>query len=260
MLLDGRGEMMDDLTAKGSICLMCDEFSTDGVIVVNDSKKGDFRMDAFDSDGNHIQRGMAGVRCAVSFASSLGIKASSDEGWYAVETTSGIVQALITATDGPQDNICIKMPDLGLIEYIENLSEAPVDGWVVELNGQRHFVVLDEDIDDINVEGAGKVISACKEFAPKGAEVDFVSHYQGRMKARTYDFIKTREKTCSCEGSVASVLAAFKAGICPQAGGDVHVECELWTKGYQAIISFIQGETITDIRYSGGASFVMCTY
>ena len=259
-VVDGRGESMEHLRSPEGAGIVCDEFSTEGLIIVSDSASADFKMEFFNPDGTTGMMCGNGGRVAVSFAASLGIAASGENGTYIFEAPDGLHTGSIISTEGPLDTVRISMKDVHEIEFLPELEEAPVDGWRLD-TGARHFVVFDDDVEQINVHGAGKVIRGCREFAPEGTNVDFVSPYGRDVKVRTYEKGVEAETAACGTGVVAAAIAAYKQGLTPSCIEDGLVTYRVKTRVSYLSVSFrMKGDSFIDVSLTGPATFVMCTY
>ena len=259
-VLDGRGESVEEMRTPSGIGLLCDEFSTEGVIIITDSETEDFKMEFYNPDGTSGMMCGNGGRVAVSFAAALGIKPSGEDGTYSFEAPDGVHTARILSTEGPMDMVCLSMRDVTGTTYMEELEEAPVDGWKLD-TGARHFVVFDEDVEEINVSGAGSVIRSCKEFAPEGTNVDFVCPYAGGIKVRTFEKGVEGETLACGTGAVAAAIASFRQGVAPTSNEDGLITYKVKARIASLSVSFrSDGDTFTGITLTGPATFVMCTY
>lgn len=258
VVMDGRGEQVQKFRNKGTVTLLCDEFSAEGLIILTESREADFRMEFFNPDGTTGMMCGNGGRCIAAFASSLGIRPSGGGGSYVFEAPDGMHEAHILSSDGATDLIRLSMSDIEGVRYFEELEEAPVDGWLLD-TGAPHFVVFDENVREINVNAAGKVIRSCKEFAPGGVNVDFVSEGDGIISVRTFERGVEAETAACGTGVVACAAAAYSNGIAPSGRDGDELYYEVETPGSRLEVRFVpEGKRFTRVSLTGPATFVTC--
>lgn len=212
-IVDGRDEEPEIQDMAGMVDMICTEFTTDGFMILRDSDQYDFAMEFYNSDGSGGMMCGNGGRCIVAFADALGIKPANGES-YVFEAPDGVHVGEILERNGHSRIVRLKMRDVQEMHYHKELSEAPVDGYFLD-TGTRHFVVFDDEVDDIAVTKAGSVIRHCKEFAPVGVNADFVCPFEGGLKVRTFEK-GVEDETLACgTGVVASAIAAYRQGIVP---------------------------------------------
>lgn len=239
-IVDGR-EGIPGQDMAGMVDMICTEFTTDGFMILKPSERYDFAMEYYNSDGSGGMMCGNGGRCMAAFADYIGIEPANGES-YVFEAPDGVHCAEILSRDGRSRMVRLKMRDVSGIRYYEELSDAPVDGYFLD-TGTRHFVVFDDEVDDIAVNAAGSVIRHCREFAPAGTNADFVCPAEGGIKVRTFEK-GVEDETFSCgTGVVASAIAAYRQGIRPgsEHGGVVHYDVHV--RG---------GMLAVDFRPSGG--------
>ena len=258
-IVDGRDEdptQLSSLLTPESIELVCTELTTDGMMVLKASEAHDFAMEYYNRDGSGGMMCGNGGRCITAFADHVGIK-PADGKTYHFEAPDGVHTAEILSRDGYECVVRLGMLDVPEIVYYRELSEAPVDGYFLN-TGTRHFVVFDEDVDDIAVNGAGRVIRHCKEFAPEGTNVNFVCPYAGGLKVRTFEK-GVEEETMACgTGVVASAIAAYRQGIEPSSReADGRVRYKVRARIADLTVDYIPGTALGGDA-SEGASGNVC--
>ena len=160
----------------------------EGIILVQESERADFRMRFFNPDGSEAELCGNGARCVAAFAREIGA-AKADRMCF--ETLAGDVQAEII---GPRA-VKVWMP-------------APKDLRANFVNsGVPHCIVPVENLEKADVEGEGRRIRYSEEFAPDGTNVDFVTyHAPNRVDIRTYERGVEAETGACGTGSVAAAL------------------------------------------------------
>ncbi|MCK4994696.1 MAG: diaminopimelate epimerase [Candidatus Omnitrophica bacterium] len=177
-----------------SLCARTSGVGADGLILIEKSKKTDFKMRIFNPDGSEAEMCGNGIRCAALF------KAKKNA---SIETLAGFLNAEIR-----DDGIKIKMTDPKDLQLNINLD---IDGRVYQVNyvntGVPHSVYFVEDLPATNVRMMGRLIRYHRQFEPEGTNVDFEKIIEpGVIGIRTYERGVEAETLACGTGSVASAL------------------------------------------------------
>lgn len=185
---------------------LCGSNSVDGLILLDNSRTADFKMEFYNPDGSGGMMCGNGGRCVAAFADLLGIKPSSPDGYYCFEAPDAVHRARILSRLGELKQVRLSMGEVnGYAEYPQGLF----------LNtGTRHLVVFVPDADAVDVGTEGPRLRHLPEFAPEGTNVNFVSVTpEGALRVRTFEK-GVEGETLSCgTGSTASAIAASIRGI-----------------------------------------------
>ena len=185
----------------------------DGVLVLDKSKKADFKMSIFNADGSVAEMCGNGLRCAVLYAAmKRKIK---------VETKAGIYEGEITARN--RVKVRMEEPKDLRLDFPIN-----VNGREIRVNfintGVPHVVVFVEGLDKIDAEKIGAEIRYHGEFKPKGANADFVEIVDdNNIKVRTYERGVEGETLACGTGAVASAIISKVKGQGSRVKVNVHV-------------------------------------
>ncbi|MBU4311540.1 MAG: diaminopimelate epimerase [Candidatus Omnitrophica bacterium] len=214
-----------------NLCQIKTGIGADGLLILEKSRKADFRMRIFNADGSEAEMCGNGLRCAALYAGK--------KGKVKVETQAGIYEAAITG----KDKVRIKMEEpkglkmnLPLIVNGRSIKVGYVD------TGVPHTVVFVQGIEKIDVDSIGRAIRYHKEFKPRGTNADFVEIIDNKnIKMRTYERGVEGETLACGTGAVASAIIAGH-------GANVH------TKGGILKVSFKRvGNKIKDVYLEGEA-------
>ena len=160
----------------------------EGVILVQRSASADFRMRFFNPDGSEADMCGNGARCVAAFAREIGAAAADR---MRFETRAGIVEAEIA---GPE-LVRVALPDPSDLR----------DGFVN--SGVPHAVVPVDDLAAVDVAREGRRIRFSADFAPGGANVDFVAYAPpDGLSIRTYERGVEAETGACGTGAVAAAL------------------------------------------------------
>ena len=223
LIADGRDTSIE--LPEMLIASLCDRhtgFGADGVMVLENSDRYDFRMRYYNSDGSGGMMCGNGGRCIVAFAADLGYTS------FSFEAPDGPhIAEIVSVEDGKFSHapkiVRLKMKDVvGAVPYprTETGGSGDVrDDWFLD-TGTRHLVRFVEDIESQDVVGEGRRLRHDARFAPVGVNVNFVkvNTYGGSDGRPAGIVVRTYEKgvedeTLACgTGIVASALATWIAG------------------------------------------------
>ena len=248
-----RSDEMSDFARK--VCRRRTSVGADGLILIEESTKADFRWRFFNADGSEAEMCGNGGRCAARFAFLKGIARAS----LTFETLAGILSAEV---DGRRVKLEMTKP-YGL-KLDETISVEGKELRVSSINtGVPHAVVFWDDLEGLDIVPMGRAIRYHPHFAPNGTNANFVRVEKGRgLSVRTYER-GVEDETLACgTGTVASALvSAFKGWVKSPVSvktrggeiltvhyelrgnevkkvffeGDVHIiyEAEMWEEAYQ---------------------------
>jgi len=179
------------------LCPRGTSVGADGLIMVETSGDG-IVMHYFNSDGSEASFCGNGARCLVLFCSIKDIATGemefrSGSGAHTGEATGRGVRVSMDAPRFVKDVLLKEGGDT----YQVTLVEA----------GVPHAVIFSEGLADVDVEGIGAAIRHRDEFAPDGANVDFVEPAVGHYLIRTYERGVEQETLACGSGCVAAALA-----------------------------------------------------
>lgn len=176
----------------------------DGLLIVEDSEKADFKMRIFNPDGSEAEMCGNGSRCIALYALTKGIaKAKMD-----IETVAGVVEAAVKG-----DAVKTRLPDPKDIKWNFCLMIHKCPYKVSFVNSSvPHVVHFVDDLEKVDVKDLGSHMRSHKEFAPGGTNADFVKIAgRNRIKIRTYER-GVEDETLACgTGAVASAIITAEA-------------------------------------------------
>ncbi|MBP5791935.1 MAG: diaminopimelate epimerase [Kiritimatiellae bacterium] len=168
----------------------------EGVILVQDSDRVDFKMRFYNPDGTEVELCGNGARCVAAFAREIGA-AKADT--MVFETLAGDIRAEILG-DGM---VKLAMPDP---------KDFADDFCVV---GVPHKIIPVENLAKADVAGDGRRIRLSDEFAPDGTNVDFVTYRQpNRANMRTYERgVESETGACGTGATATAVIGVRDYGL-----------------------------------------------
>ena len=185
---------------KSKIQTICNQFDTDGLILVSDHKDYDYKMDYFNNDGTWETMCANGARCVALVMSQY-------------KKYNKIINFL--AGDGAH-KIKIKNSEeisLSMNTPIFKTKEINSNGYSGKFidSGAKHFATIVNDINNKLVNSEGYKIRYDKIFSPNGTNVNFMKIInKNHVKVWTYEKgIESMVMSCG-SGSVAAVFYGYK--------------------------------------------------
>ncbi len=210
------------------ICRRRHSVGADGVILIENSKRADFRWEFFNADGSVAEMCGNGGRCAARFAMIEGIAGEE----MSFETIAGIIKAKV---EGIRVKLQLTTPHDIKLDYPIHLEDKEV--FVSSVNtGVPHAILLSNDIDYVPVEDLGRLIRYHKAFGNKGTNVDFVEIIDKKnVKIRTYERGVEGETYACGTGAVASGVILREKGL-------IENPVNILTKGGETLKVYINDE------------------
>lgn len=202
---------------------MCDRhmgIGADGLMVLDGSSTSDHRMRIFNADGSEAEMCGNGARCmAVYIAHKFAVVPET----FTMETLAGKICATVQGESAavqlsdPKDYrpaIEIKIEGHKLVGHFIN-------------TGVPHTVIFVQGLQEMDVDGLGRLVRHHAVFAPKGTNVNFVEKIKDDCVAlRTYERGVEAETLACGTGSVAAALVGYLQGKekhVPQKGAAIRV-------------------------------------
>lgn len=195
-------EQQPEFTRK--VCRRMFSAGADGVILVEDSEKADFRWQFYNSDGSVAEMCGNGARCAARYAFRNGIAGRQ----MRFETVAGIIEAEICA----EEEVRLRMTDPFDLEADFNLMVGGRERDASFINtGVPHTVILLAE-DDAPVKEWGREIRFHPKFAPAGSNANFVTRIgDNEILARTYERgVEDETRACGTGAVASAIIAAIK--------------------------------------------------
>ena len=177
----------------------------EGVILIQPSDKADFRMRFFNPDGSEVEMCGNGARCVARLAHELGVAPQS----MTIDTVAGILGA-----EAMGENVKLGMtpPHDWKIGHSLESDSGPIEYSFVN-TGVPHAVVPVDNLDDCDVMHIGRLIRRHADFAPAGANANFMQPVGPQeIHVRTYERGVEAETLACGTGIVASALIAARLG------------------------------------------------
>jgi diaminopimelate epimerase len=211
---------------------------SEGVLLIQPSRRADFRMRFFNPDGGEVDMCGNGARCIARLAHELGAAPAK----MRFETAAGTVQAEVLG-----ENVLLQLTDpkdWRLHRTLHLGGEARAYHFVN--SGVPHVVMPVEDLEEVDVAETGAAIRYHPDFAPAGTNANFIA-VTGRdaVRVRTYERGVEAETLACGTGIVACALVAGKLGLAttpvkvtPASGDVLEVDFRLTPEGAERVTLF----------------------
>jgi len=237
ILIDNRQvHIKNDTDLIAGLCDRRKGIGADGLILLENSDKADFKMVYFNSDGDLSSMCGNGGRCIASFAYAMNICGKKTT----FEAPDGDHQALIDATD----YVHLSMRDTKNPDKLEDRT------YFLD-TGSPHIVKFVDDIDLVDVYQKGKAIRYQEKFQSLGGtNVNFVQIIDNEIHMRTYERgVEAETYSCGTGVTAAGIVAHFADKIKQE-------KIKVNTKGGKLAVSFSADHLYTNITLSGPVAFV----
>lgn len=167
----------------------------DGLLLLQPSEIGDFRMRIFNADGGEPAMCGNGIRCMAHFIHQLG----ETRPGYDIDVYGKLYRCTIEGN--------FVSVDMGNISWIHK--EYPFEEHVLCTldTGVPHAVVFVSDLASVDVRNCGRAIRT--HFQPDGVNVNFAMRTHEKIHVRTYER-GVEDETLACGTGAVAVAAAAK--------------------------------------------------
>jgi len=250
ILIDNRAKVVDPKRAgalAAKVCAHRMSVGGDGLILIERSRKADFRWRLFNADGSEAEFSGNGARCAARFAYVKRIAPRQ----MRFETLAGMIEAEMVS-EGPgkkPDAVKVRFPEPTGLRLNLRLAIGGVEREAHFLDtGVPHCVYLVDDPDRVDVVGIGRPTRHHPLFQPAGTNVNFITVLDPhRIRIRTYER-GVEDETLACgTGSIASALLASLVAkvespvtLIPQSGLELTVYFDARDQAFTHV--YLQGD------------------
>jgi diaminopimelate epimerase len=227
---------------------LCDRhlgIGADGMIVLEPSSRGDFRMMYYNADGSYGGMCGNGGRCAVLVALKRGLTSSTFsfeavEHLYTGSVRSNVVRMQMKTPYDIRRPVTITVGVSGVYEchYLDT--------------GSPHVVCFVDSVHRINVVEVGRALREHAAFAPGGANINFLQVTDGNtIRMRTYERgVEAETLACGTGALACSIVASRLRDV----RSPVNV---LTTSGACLTVHFARGpEGFTKLELEGPADIL----
>lgn len=195
---------------------------SDGLILICESKKCDFKMRMFNSDGSEAQMCGNGIRCVGKFVYDKGLTSKTE---ITVETLAGVKKLKLKQKNGKISEIEVDMgePILEANQIPVLASSKPVTDLELQAEGKKfiftcvsmgnpHAITIVDNVKDFDVEKYGKKLEVDNHF-PEKANIEFARIIdKNTIEMRVWE--RGAGETMACgTGACATAVACHLNGL-----------------------------------------------
>lgn len=199
VMIDNRENTFNKNNTK-LVAFLCDRkfgIGADGLILLENHEKYDFKMVYYNADGNESSMCGNGGRCLVAFAKQLGVITN---------------KAAFEAIDGYH---FATIDEEGMVSLqMKNVTEVELHNDYAFLDtGSPHHVQLVENLKQYDVKKEGAKLRYSDLYGAAGSNINFVDQIDSdKFAVRTYER-GVEDETLSCgTGATAVAIAMYKTG------------------------------------------------
>lgn len=228
---------------------------SDGLILICNSDKADFKMRMFNSDGSEAEMCGNGIRCVGKFVYDKGF---TDKNIITIETLAGIKKLDLNIKNGMVNTVRVDMgepvleasriPVISNEEIVRNLKLKVLDKefkFTCVSMGNPHAITIVDDVDNFDVHKYGSLLETNMAF-PKKANIEFITiHDRNNISMRVWE--RGAGETLACGTGASAVAVACNLNnltdreVCVHLlGGKLNIE---WNKEDNHV--YMTGSAIT---------------
>jgi len=199
-------ESVNGLNVRKLAINSCDRtngIGADGLLILDKSKKADYKMRIINADGSIAEMCGNGVRCISAYIVQ---NKKPKKKRFSIETLGGLI---LGEAKGEIANVRLSdpvgyEPNISIDVNKRKLSVSHID------TGVPHTIIFVDRIDEINVQCIGEMIRYHKRFKPRGTNVNFIEQVNKNLvDVRTYERgVEDETKACGT-GSVAAAIVTY---------------------------------------------------
>lgn len=208
ILFDNRSGFLSDLTSEAirHLCHRQQGIGADGIILLEESDKADYRMRIFNADGSEAEMCGNGIRCLMKYIHELGFSAPL----CTIETMQRLLKLRLH-----QGDVCVEMGDPTDVQWNFPLQIESETLTLHLLNtGVPHAVLFVDQIDSFDLLKWGPKVRY-HPFFPQGTNFNVATRPEnGEISVRTYERGVEGETFACGTGATAAALAAAYVTRC----------------------------------------------
>lgn len=231
---------------------------SDGLILINPSKKADFEMEMYNADGSRGEMCGNGIRCVGKYVYDYGL---TEKTQISVETLGGIKYLDLTVKEGKVTQVRVDMgtpiltsEKVPVVAEEENAVDIPILVEEKEYRmtcvsmGNPHAVVFMEDIEHLEIEKIGPKFENHERF-PNRVNTEFVKVLDRKTASmRVWERGSGETLACgtgACAVAVACILGGYTENkvTVKLLGGDLLIE---WDRDQNKIYMTGPAEVVFD--------------
>mgnify|MGYP001577300490 CR=1 FL=1 len=237
------------LTEK--ICDRNNGIGADGLLILEKSKKADYRMRIINADGSEAEMCGNGARCMAAYIVK---NKSPKRKLFSLETIAGII---LVEAKGEVANVRLSDPK----DYHSHISLS-VHGRDIRVSyidtGVPHTILYVDDLKIIDVKTIGQVIRFHDHFKPRGTNVNFVEQLDNDLvEVRTYERgVEDETKACGTGAVAAGIVTYLKSHPNIHDAQKANIKVKTASREILNITFTLTKGHITHVWLKGSAKFI----
>ncbi len=233
------------------VCDRTNGIGADGLLVLDKSKKADYKMRIINADGSIAEMCGNGARCMASYIAQY---KKPKKKLFNMETLAGLVlgEAAGEIANVRLSNPVNYKPDIPIVLMGRKISVHYIN------TGVPHTIVYVDDLANIDVAKIGHIIRHHDEFEPRGCNVNFVEQInQNTVSARTYERgVEDETKACGTGSVAAAIISYLKANLIVVNKSNARMKVKT-TGGETLEVTFdVKEGKISNVWLKGSAKFI----
>jgi len=233
------------------VCDRTNGIGADGLLVLDKSRKADYRMRIINADGSEAEMCGNGVRCLASY---IVRNRKPKKKLFSIETLAGMILA---EAQGEMAHVRLSNPKDYEQDIPLTIQRRPIHVQFID-TGVPHAIVFVDHLENINVSKIGPLIRYHRRFDPRGTNVNFVEQIRlNLVAARTYERgVEDETKACGT-GSVACAIVGYLKGN-PKIQNKEKARMKVKTQGGEILeVTFdINKGRVSNVWLKGSAKFI----
>jgi len=233
------------------MCHRTNGVGADGLLILDKSKKADYRMRIINADGSEAEMCGNGARCMAAYIVK---NKKPRKKQFAMETLAGNI---VAQAKGETAIVVLSDPKNFKPEIPLTINGNKIHVHYID-TGVPHVVIYVEGLSKIDVKNIGQIIRFHKKFAPRGTNVNFVEQISNSLvAARTYERGVEGETRACGTGSVAAALCSYMIAN-PKCKNKKNAHMKVLTTSKEILdITFdIIKMNVANVRLKGNAKFI----
>jgi len=247
-------EARKGLNLKKLAAAVCDRtngIGADGLLVLDKSKKADYRMRIINADSSEAEMCGNGARCMAAY---IVRNRKPKKKLFSMETVAGII---LGEAKGEMATVRLSNPSKYRASVPITVSGRKIKVGYID-TGVPHAIVYVDALENIDVARIGNIIRHHTKFKPRGANVNFVEQVnKSLVNARTYERgVEDETKACGTGSVAAAIVTYLKAN--PDVENKAKAKMMVRTTGKEILeITFdLANGKVSNVWLRGSANFI----
>ncbi len=233
------------------ICDRTNGIGADGLLVLDKSKKTDYRMHIINADGSRAEMCGNGVRCIAAYIVD---QHNPKKSLFGIETLAGTILA-----EASKEIANVRLSDP--LDYQPKIS-LTLSGKKINISsidtGVPHAIIYVDSLANIDVTTIGRVIRHHRKFQPRGTNVNFAEQInQNLVATRTYERgVEDETKACGTGSVAVAIVTYLKANSAVTNKSQAKMKVQ--TKGGEILevkFDLLDGQ-VSNVWLKGSAKFI----